>query len=169
MTHALAGLLISQSSIVAAIEDEGCYFSSRRLWSAVCDKVILNKRHGMHSAGVFSLHHNARSHVALRSTHLLLEFSWDVFNHLHYNPDLASGDFHRFLHIKKFLFGKRQRFQDGRRRRWVSRSGSNPRRQTFTTQGHKIGPTVWQKSQFRRWMCWKIAQHLLYCSNKSFH
>ena len=26
----------------------------------------------------------------------------------------------------------------------------------------KVSPTVWQISQFRRWICWKIAQHLLY-------
>ena len=26
----------------------------------------------------------------------------------------------------------------------------------------KVGPTVWQMSQFWRWICWKIAEHLLY-------
>ena len=26
----------------------------------------------------------------------------------------------------------------------------------------KVGPTVRQMSQFRRWICWKIAEHLLY-------
>ena len=40
--------------------------------------------------------------------------------------------------------------------------GSNPRRQTSTTHDTKVGPTVWQMSQFRWWMCWGIAQHLLF-------
>ena len=31
----------------------------------------------------------------------------------------------------------------------MSHSGSNPRRQTSTTQGYKVGPTVVQISQFR--------------------
>ena len=26
----------------------------------------------------------------------------------------------------------------------------------------KVGPTVWQMSQFRKWICWNIAQNLLY-------
>ena len=41
-------------------------------------------------------------------------------------------------------------------------SGSNPRRQTSTTQDTILGPTVWETSQFRRWICWKIAQYLQY-------
>ena len=46
--------------------------------------------------------------------------------------------------------------------RWVSHSGSNPRRQTSTTQDTKVDFTVWQISQLRSWLCWNIAQHLLY-------
>ena len=41
-------------------------------------------------------------------------------------------------------------------------SGSNPRKQTSTTHDTKDGPAVWQMSQFRRWIGWKVAQHLLY-------
>jgi hypothetical protein len=40
MSHSLTVLLRSHSSIVAAVEDEGSYSSSRRLWSAVSDKVV---------------------------------------------------------------------------------------------------------------------------------
>ena len=47
------------------------------------------------------------------------------------------------------------------RRRWVSHSSSNPRRQPSTTQDTEDGPTVWHMSQFRSWICWKIAQHVL--------
>ena len=54
-------------------------------------------------------------HTARRSTHLLQEFGWDVFNHhLPYSPDLAPSHFHFFLHLKKFLSGQRQRFQNDR-------------------------------------------------------
>ena len=46
-------------------------------------------------------------------------------------------------------------FRMTERGRWMSHSGSNPRRQTSTTQHTKVGPTVWQMSQFRRWICLK--------------
>ena len=49
------------------------------------------------------------------ATHLLQEFSWEVFNHHpSYSPDLAPSDFHLLLHLKKFLSGQRQRFQNDR-------------------------------------------------------
>ena len=54
-------------------------------------------------------------HTARRSTHLLQEFGWEVFNHHPpYIPDLALSDFHLFLHLKKFLSGQRQRFHNDR-------------------------------------------------------
>ena len=53
-------------------------------------------------------------HTARRSTHHLLDFRWEVFNHPPYSPDLAPSDFHVSLHLKKFLSGYRQRFQNDR-------------------------------------------------------
>ena len=53
-------------------------------------------------------------HTARRSTHLLQEFGWEVFNHPPYSPDLAPSDLHFFLHLKKFLPGHRQRFLNNR-------------------------------------------------------
>ena len=47
-------------------------------------------------------------HTARRSTHLLQEFSWDVFIHPPYIPDLAPSIFHIFLYLKKFPSGQRQ-------------------------------------------------------------
>ena len=64
-----------------------------------------------------------------------------------------------FLHLNKFLFGMRQRFQNNRGGD-ECHSCYNPRRQTSTTQGYKAGPTACLN--YRRWICWKIAQHLLY-------
>jgi histone-lysine N-methyltransferase SETMAR len=66
-------------------------------------RAIQNKRHRMLSAGIVFLHDNARPHTARRTASLLQEFSWDVFNHPLYSPDLAPSDFHLFLHLKKFL------------------------------------------------------------------
>ena len=53
-------------------------------------------------------------HTARRATHLLQEFGWEVFNHVPYSPDLAPSDFYLFLHLKKFLSGQPQRFQNDR-------------------------------------------------------
>ena len=44
--------------------------------------------------------------------------------------------------------------------KFVSHSGSNSRQQTSATKDTKLGPTVWQISQFQRWICWKIAETL---------
>jgi histone-lysine N-methyltransferase SETMAR len=64
----------------------------------------------MLSAGIVFLHDNARPHTARRTASLLQEFSWEVFNHPPYSPELAPSDFHLFLHLKKF----HQRFENDR-------------------------------------------------------
>ena len=54
-------------------------------------------------------------HTTRRSTHHLQEFNWEVFNHHPpYSSDLAPSDFHLSLHLKKFLSGQQQRFQNDR-------------------------------------------------------
>ena len=75
-----------------------------------------NKRRSMLTAGVVLFNDNARPHMARWSAHLLEEFSWEVFNHPSYSPNLAPNDFHFFLHLKKFLPGQRQRLSFFRRR-----------------------------------------------------
>ena len=50
------------------------------------------------------------------------------------------SDFHLLLHLKKFLSGQRQRFQNDRGGDECY-SGSNSRRQTSTTQDTKVFPT----------------------------
>jgi hypothetical protein len=37
-----------------------------------------------------------------------------LFNHPPYSPDLAPSDFHLFLHLKKFLSGQHQHFENDR-------------------------------------------------------
>ena len=50
-----------------------------------------------------------------KSTDLLQEFSWGVVNHHPpYSSDLVPSDFHLFLHLKIFLSGQCQRFQNDR-------------------------------------------------------
>ena len=49
-----------------------------------------------------------------RLTHLLEEFSCEVFNHPPYSRDLAPSDFHLLLHLKQFLTGQAQRFASDR-------------------------------------------------------
>ena len=50
-----------------------------------------------------------------RSTYLLQEFSWEVFNHHpSYSSDLIPSDFHLFLHLKKFLSDQQERIQNDR-------------------------------------------------------
>ena len=94
-------------------------------------------------------------YTARRSTHLLLQFGWEVFSlHPPYSPDLAPNDFHLVLSASEFL--EWQRCGD------ECHSGPNPRQQTSATQGTKDGPTMCQISQFWRWIRCAIAQHLLY-------
>ncbi|PNF43793.1 hypothetical protein B7P43_G09754 [Cryptotermes secundus] len=64
--------------------------------------------------GIVFLHDNTRLHTARWTASLLQEFSWEVFNHPPYSPDLAPSDFHLFLHLKKFLSGERQHFENDR-------------------------------------------------------
>ena len=49
------------------------------------------------------------------SIYLVQEFGWVVFNHQPpYSPDLPPYDFHLLLHLNKFLYDRRQPFQNDR-------------------------------------------------------
>ena len=132
------GILLNDFLSIDETVNAECYCKTlQKLWRA-----IQNKRCRRLSASVVLLNDNARLHTARQSIHLLLEFTWEVLNH-------ACP-----VSVNIFRMTKKQR--------WVSHSGYNPRRQTSKTQGTKVSPTVWQMCQFRRLICWKIAQHLLY-------
>ena len=92
MTHALAGLPESHSNIVEAVEDWGSYSSTRRLWSAVYGKVpeCTKQSADLNSSSTVP---GLWPHTARRSTHLLHEFSWEVFKHPPYIPDFAHSKF----------------------------------------------------------------------------
>jgi histone-lysine N-methyltransferase SETMAR len=61
----------------------------------------------MLSLGVVMLHDNTRPHAAATMQDITATFGWEQFDHPLYSPDLASSDFHLFLHLKTFLGGRR--------------------------------------------------------------
>jgi len=70
---------------------------------------------------------------------LLEEFKCETFEHAMYSKDLAPGDYHLFLHIKKFLAGQRPRCdQDTKHvlRNWVKVLAAN----TFEEGTQKLDP-----------------------------
>jgi histone-lysine N-methyltransferase SETMAR len=54
-------------------------------------------------SGVVLLHDNARPHTAAGTRALLEHFSWELFDHLSYSPDLALSDSHLFTYLKNWL------------------------------------------------------------------
>ena len=57
----------------------------------------------MLSATILWLHNNARPHSAAQTQDLITSFKWEQID----SPCLSPSDFHLFLHLKKFLGGKR--------------------------------------------------------------
>ena len=80
----------------------------------ICDKVFECTEHSADlnpSSAVSGLW----PHTTRWSTHLLQEFSWEVFDyHPPYSSDLAPSDLHVFLDLKKFLSNQQQHFQNDR-------------------------------------------------------
>lgn len=67
---------------------------------------IQNKRCRMRSEGIVLIHDNARPHSAGITQSLIQEFGWEQFDHPPYNPDLATSDFHLFLHLRRDFGGR---------------------------------------------------------------
>jgi hypothetical protein len=65
-------------------------------------RAIQNKRRGMLSRCVVMLHVNARTHTAAATQDLIATFGWEQFDHPPYSTDLATNDFHVFLHLQTF-------------------------------------------------------------------
>ena len=70
-------------------------------------RAIQNKRRGLLSTSILLLHDNARPHFAAQTQDLVTSFRWKQMDYPPYSPDLSPSDFHLFLHVKKFLGGKR--------------------------------------------------------------
>jgi hypothetical protein len=54
---------------------------------------------------VVLLHNNARLHTAARIRALLEHFSWELFGHPPYSPDLTLSDYHLFTYLPEELVG----------------------------------------------------------------
>ena len=63
----------------------------------------------------FLLHDDARPHSSAQTQDLITSFKCKQMDQPPYNPDLAPSDFHLFLHLKKFLGGKRFDDDDDRK------------------------------------------------------
>ena len=70
-------------------------------------RAIQNKRRGMLSATILLPHDNTQPHSAAQTQDLITSFKWEQMDYSPYSPDLAPSDYHLFLHLKKFLGGKR--------------------------------------------------------------
>lgn len=68
-------------------------------------RAIQNKRRGKLRRGIVFLHDNARPHAAAITQDRLDSFTWDVFPHPPYSPDLAPSDYHLFPYLKAELGG----------------------------------------------------------------
>jgi transposase len=64
--------------------------------------VIQSERRGTVTTNVLVvlLHDNARPHTVTRTRSLLELFSWELFDHPPYSPDLAPSDYHPFTYLK---------------------------------------------------------------------
>ena len=82
---------------------------------ADCEVRSVVKYLNAQSTAPFEIRQLCQFYDHTRSTHLLKEFRWKVFNHdPPYSPDLALSDLHLSLNLKKFLSGQCQRFQNDR-------------------------------------------------------
>jgi len=61
----------------------------------------------MLSASIILLHGNAWPHSAAQTQDLITSFKWEQMDHPLHSPDLAPSDYQLFLHLMKFLGGKR--------------------------------------------------------------
>jgi len=61
----------------------------------------------MLTRGVVLLHDDARRHTPARTNALIKLFSWEIFDHPPYSPDLAPSDYHLFT---KMVWLATQRF-----------------------------------------------------------
>ena len=68
---------------------------------------IQNKRRRMLTQGVVLLHDNVQPHNAAGTNDLIKLFSWEIFDHPPYSPDLAPSDYHLFTKMKAWLATQR--------------------------------------------------------------
>ena len=172
MTHAFR----SHSCIVAAIEVGGSYFSSRRLWSSVYDKLFECTEHSANrnSSSVVP-EVISRRFPAPCCTKLSLSTCWsencapvsanatDTRTQSNEHGLSIGNCDQSTLTPQEIPVRSASAFSE-----W-QRGGDEcytvvpiPCGRLLLPRDTKVGLAVWQMSHFPRWVCWKIAQHLLY-------
>ena len=159
----------SHNSIVAAVEVGGSNSNTRRPWSMICDKVFECAEHSADpnpSSAVSGL----CPHTTRRSTHILQEFSLEVFNHIHLIARTSRPVIFIFFAPQKFLPDQRQRFQNDREEE-MSVTVVPIQAEDFYDAGYKSWSHGMTNVSIPEVYMLKVAQHSPYriCSNKSFH
>ena len=130
----------SHCSIILAVEDGSSYSSSRRLWSAICDKVFECSEHSADRNSSYRIQvrrvpssnpgANQTDWGSFRgfpqSSRQMLCYIYITMVHLTIIHKIHKSQILRVKICKRTLDT-----------RWVSHSGSNPRWETSTTQGYK--------------------------------
>ena len=114
-------------------------------------KFFKTKLCGKFKAHVVLLHDNARPHTAIRSTHLLYEFGWEVLNNHRIARTSRPVIFMFFLHLKKFLSGLRQSFQIDREAELSVTQWFRSQAADFYDTGIQMLVPVYYIFQCRRW------------------
>jgi hypothetical protein len=63
-------------------------------------RAVQNKRRGTHTSCLVLQHDNRHLHTAVCTRALLEHFSWELFDHAPYSPDLSLIDCHLFAYLK---------------------------------------------------------------------
>ena len=122
---------------------------------ADCEVQSVIKFLNAQSIAPIKIHHQlcqVYGHTWLKqSTHLLLVVGWEVFNHhTPYRPRPHTQWFPSFLTPQEIPVWSASGFSERKRGRDEYHSGSNPKWQTSMIQDTKVGPMIWQISQFQR-------------------
>jgi hypothetical protein len=56
----------------------------------------------MLTSSALPLHDSVRPNTATRTQVLMEHFKWELFDHPHYNPDLALSDCHLFTYLENW-------------------------------------------------------------------
>jgi hypothetical protein len=95
-------------------------------------------RRGMLTSGIVLLHDDVRPHTsrAARTRPQLEPYSWELFDHSPYSPELAEIDYLLFIYLKSCL-GPQRFNSNGELMESVKMWLSSHRRQTSLTQAYK--------------------------------
>ena len=142
----------SHSSIVTAVEHGGSYSNTRRLWSAVYDKVFECTDHNAERNSWSAVPGQQISCRSSPGRCLII---------IHPIARTSRPVISIFLTFQEIPVRPVSAFPEWQRGGDECHSGSNPSPEFYDTRYNSWSHGM-KISQIRRWICWKIAQHLLY-------